>query len=116
MEKNLLIIEDDFDTLSLMKEIFEMNDCVVHSATDSDEAITILDGEIKLDFILTDFNVPGLPPGQNILSLIKEKSDLSLDHIYLISGDANTREIAQSEGVRSLTKPISINDLTNIVS
>ncbi len=115
MQKNLLIIEDDTDTLSLMKEIFEMSDCVVHEASDSDEALAILDKDIKLDFILTDYNVPGVPPGTTILSLIKENSSLAPDHIYLISGDADTKEIASSEGVRFLTKPISINDLTDIV-
>lgn len=115
MEKNLLIIEDDYDTLSLMKEIFEMNECTVHDASDVDEAIALLEQNIKFDFILTDYNVPGLSPGQNILTLIKEKTSLPQENIYLISGDANTREIAKSQGVRSLTKPISLSDLTNII-
>ena len=116
MEKNLLIIEDDTDTLSLMKEIFEMNDCIVHEASDSEEALSVLDGDIKLDFILTDYNVPGLQKGQSILTLIKEKTKLSPECIYLISGDANTREIANSAGVRFLTKPISLGDLTAIIN
>lgn len=115
MEKNLLIIEDDYDTLSLMKEIFEMNECTVHDASDVDEALALLDQGIKFDFILTDYNVPGLPAGENILALIKDKSSLPHENIYLISGDANTKEIARSQGVRSLTKPISLNDLTAII-
>lgn len=115
MQKNLLIIEDDFDTLALMREIFEMNDCVVQEASNSEEAIAILSQNVKFDFILTDYNVPGLRKGESILSLIKERTSLAPDKIYLISGDANTREIARSEGVQFLSKPISLKDLTSIL-
>lgn len=92
-----------------------MQGCSVHKASDAEAALQILGSDVKLDLILTDLHVPGFKRSENLLQILKDKSGLLKNQICLISGDANTKEIALREGVRFLTKPISLDQLTGLL-
>lgn len=114
--KNILIIEDDADTVILMREIFEMSGCEVREASDRDEAISELSQDVKFDLIVTDYNVPGFAPNENIVSTLKDSYSIAPEKICIVSGDANLKEIASSQGVKALLKPVSLTDLTNLLN
>jgi two-component system, OmpR family, response regulator VanR len=56
-KQNILIIEDNLDTLELMIEIFESEFASVYSATDGYEALEVLEKN-KINVILCDINIP----------------------------------------------------------
>ena len=58
-KQNILIIEDDLETLELMIEIFESEFSTVYSAIDGHEAIEVFNKN-KIDVILCDINIPKL--------------------------------------------------------
>lgn len=58
-KQNILIIEDELETLDLMVEIFESKFSSVFSATNGYEAIEIFKNN-KIDAILCDINIPKL--------------------------------------------------------
>ena len=69
-KQNILIIEDNLETLELMIGIFESEFSTVYSATDGYEAIEIFKTN-KINVILCDLNIPKLN-GLDTINKIKE--------------------------------------------
>jgi signal transduction histidine kinase/ActR/RegA family two-component response regulator len=55
----ILIIEDDADTLEMMRVLFEAQSIKVTGAATAEEALTLLDGE-RQDIIISDISLPGM--------------------------------------------------------
>lgn len=76
-KQNILIIEDDLDTLNLMIEIFESDFNRVYFSRDGEDAIEVFKTN-RIDVILCDINIPKLN-GLNTIIKIRE-----LDYIVPI--------------------------------
>lgn len=56
--KQILIIDDEADIRSMLKEYLEMEGYLVYTAEDGEEALSKMNGET--DLILLDVNMPGM--------------------------------------------------------
>jgi CheY-like chemotaxis protein len=125
----LLIVEDSDEYFEVLHRIIEL---------ESDRAISIdrcIDGDDALDFlhregsyqeranlpnpdlILLDLNLPGTD-GREVLSIIKTTATLKSIPVAILSTSANPKDIAtcyQSGANSYMLKPMSINDLRNLI-
>jgi CheY-like chemotaxis protein len=125
----LLIVEDSDEYFEVLRRIIEL---------ESDRAISIdrcIDGDDALDFlhregsyqeranlpnpdlILLDLNLPGTD-GREVLSIIKTTATLKSIPVAILSTSANPKDIAtcyQSGANSYMLKPMSINDLRNLI-
>ncbi len=80
MAKKILIVDDDFKDLSLMKSVLEHEGYEVSGATNGAKAMAML--ETKFDLILIDIQMPTLS-GYDLMRLIREKIDGRSKLIYV---------------------------------
>lgn len=111
MSKRLLVIEDDDDTLALLKEIFSVHEHTVFTASDLDEVQAVLESSEVFDLIISDLAVPGAGRDGEIVKFIRSSYADKTIPILLLSGHADLPQIARSLEVDYLKKPISLHEL-----
>jgi CheY-like chemotaxis protein len=57
---NILIVEDDLDTLDLLSELLMMQGHEVVAASDSRQALSILNNRPDINLMVTDISLPGM--------------------------------------------------------
>jgi CheY-like chemotaxis protein len=78
--KKILIVDDDFKDLNLMKSVLEHEGYEVHGATNGAKAIDLLG--TKFDLILIDIEIPTLS-GYDLMRLIREKTNGNSKLVYV---------------------------------
>ncbi len=114
-KQNILIIEDDLETLELMIEIFESEFSTVYSAIDGYEAIEVFN-QNKIDVILCDINIPKLDGLDTINKL--RKIDYSVPIIIVSAySDSNNLLRASNSNIQGyFTKPLTLDKIDNILN
>ena len=114
-KENILIIEDDLETLELMIEIFEAEFSTVYSAIDGYEAIEVFN-QNKIDVILCDINIPKLDGLDTINKL--RKIDYSVPIIIVSAySDSNNLLRASNSNIQGyFTKPLTLDKIDNILN
>lgn len=114
-KQNILIIEDDLETLELMIEIFESEFSTVYSAIDGYEAIEVFN-QNKIDVILCDINIPKLDGLDTINKL--RKIDYSVPIIIVSAySDSNNLLRASNSNIQGyFTKPLNLDKIDNILN
>ncbi len=114
-KQNILIIEDDLETLELMIEIFESEFSTVYSAIDGYEAIEVFN-QNKIDVILCDINIPKLDGLDTINKL--RKIDYSIPIIIVSAySDSNNLLRASNSNIQGyFTKPLTLDKIDNILN
>ena len=113
-KQNILIVEDDIETLEIMVEIFESIFFKVFSATDGYEAIKSFEKN-KIDVILCDVNIPRIN-GLDIISKIREINYFVVIIIVSAYSDSNTLLKASNSGIQGyIVKPITSNKVKTIL-
>lgn len=109
-KQNILIIEDDLETLELMIEIFESEFSTVYSAIDGYEAIEVFN-QNKIDVILCDINIPKLDGLDTINKL--RKIDYSIPIIIVSAySDSNNLLRASNSNIQGyFTKPLTLDKI-----
>jgi DNA-binding response OmpR family regulator len=112
-KQNILIIEDDIETLEIMVELFESTFSNVYTSTNGYEAIEIFKKNL-IDVILCDINIPKLN-GLDTISKIREL-DYSIP-IIIISACSDTQTLLKASNCNIqgyILKPIMFDDVQNI--
>jgi response regulator RpfG family c-di-GMP phosphodiesterase len=91
MSKNILCLDDDINTLDVMKRFLSREYCVV-CADSGDTALRLLD-EMDIDMILSDFNMPQMS-GLEFLALARQKQPRT--RRILVSGGVDPRMVEDS--------------------
>ena len=112
-KQNIVIIEDDIETLEIMVELFESTFSNVYTSTNGYEAIEIFEKNL-IDVILCDINIPKLN-GLDTISKIREL-DYSIP-IIIISACSDTQTLLKASNCNIqgyILKPIMFDDVQNI--
>jgi CheY-like chemotaxis protein len=112
MSVSILIVDDEPDVADLFRQRFRREQrqgiYVLHFAASGEEALALLDGEIRpeLIVILSDINMPGMD-GLTLLREIKERWPARAVMMVTAYGDDERRRRAEEAGALDfLTKPV----------
>ena len=112
-KQNILIIEDNLDTLNLMIEIFELEFNTVYTSTDGYDAIEIFKKN-KIDVILCDINIPKLDGLSTIIKI--REIDYTIP-IIIISAYSDNDYLFKASNINIqgyFVKPLTIEKIENI--
>ena len=104
---HLLIVDDEPNMLATLQDILEEFGWHVNCATSGNEALDLL-ANLDVDFVLMDFNMPGLSGVETAEKMILERPHLP---VFLMSADVSELWKAKAVqcGVRAvLSKPLDI--------
>ena len=112
--KTVLIIEDDDDLLGIYKEILELHDYDVHTASNGVEGIEKFK-QIKPSLIIMEVDTPSLD-GYDTFKKIKEIDKNA--NVVIITSDlefeSKYQEALNREPIKVILKPILVNELLNL--
>jgi len=108
MKHKILIVDDEPGVVSLLKDYFEMNEYLVFTASDGEEAIRLAGHEP--DIILLDINMPKMD-GLEVCKCIREHVNCPI--VFLTARVEDMDKIAGfvAGGDDYVTKPFSIDEL-----
>lgn len=111
----LLFVDDEENILSILSKIFQNLDANFLIAKDGDEAISILEKNSDIDFMITDINMQNV----NGFELIKQTQE-SYENIKILILTAHSEKAyikkANALNVKGyLTKPLEITELINAI-
>ena len=113
-KQNILIIEDNLETLELMIEIFESEFSSVYTATDGYEALEVLEKN-KINVILCDINIPKLNGLETINKIRKINYSIPIIIISAYSDSENLLKAANSNIQGYFTKPLTLDKVEKIM-
>jgi two-component system, OmpR family, response regulator VanR len=113
-KQNILIIEDNLETLELMIEIFESEFSSVYTATDGYEALEVLEKN-KINVILCDINIPKLNGLETINKIRKINYSIPIIIISAYSDSENLLKAANSNIQGYFTKPLTSDKVEKIM-
>ncbi len=108
--KRLLIIEDDFVTRTLLREVLEKAGYQVSSVSDAPEALTLLQQQGLPHLVLVDLGLPSMH-GFALSERIKRMGDVP---IIFITGDASHEAVVyglQKYAEDYITKPFDVEEV-----
>lgn len=114
-QKHILVVEDDMDVRLLMKEVFEIDNFIVHTAKDGDEAFSLIQEIKDIDYVFLDLSIPGQSSAE-VMELINAHPNRSSMKVILASGWDDLGEKAAALGAdHFLRKPIDLDHLQELV-
>lgn len=116
---NLLLVEDSIADVTLILEVFEEEKIAanVKVARDGEEAMKILEGEVDIDLILLDLNLPK-KDGREVLAEIKSIPRLKSIPVVILTTSEAEEDILRSYQLQAscyVTKPIHLDQFVRIV-
>ncbi|MFC1725358.1 ATP-binding protein [candidate division KSB1 bacterium] len=113
---NLLIVDDDADTVQMLTDFLAAKKFNVDSAMSGDEALKIIEGK-NYDVVISDQKMPGIS-GAEFLEKVKSLNNDSVR--ILVSGYSDFQDalvsINRGEIFRFLQKPVDLNELENCIN
>jgi DNA-binding response OmpR family regulator len=111
----VLIVDDDRDTLELLRQALNGMGFQVRTTTSGRRAMQLVREE-KPDLILLDLKLPGEMDGYQVLTQLKRSMDTASVPVIVITGSLTDQEIKQQKVLalgadRFLTKPFEIDEL-----
>jgi CheY-like chemotaxis protein len=111
----VLIVDDDRDTLELLRQALNGMGFQVRTTTSGRRAMQLV-REAKPDLILLDLKLPGDMDGYQVLTQLKRDMDTASIPVIVITGSLTDQEIKQQKVLalgadRFLTKPFEMDDL-----
>jgi two-component system NtrC family sensor kinase len=112
----VLVVDDEPIVAAAIADMLRHHGCAVVTTTSAHAALAQLRAE-PFDAVLCDVRMPEMDGPALYVELERAASPL-LDRIIFITGDTlspRTREFLQRPGIRSLTKPVNLEELTRAV-
>ena len=111
----VLIIDDHFDTRSLLVELLELEGFTVASAGSGQEALAAV-RDVRPCLVLLDLGLPDVD-GIELVLRLRAEPGMASTPIYAFSGFTNLRDAALAAGLDGfLIKPVSGDDLRQLVT
>ncbi len=115
MGRRILIVDDDPGIRDLLAEVFSREKYIPLATGSAEEALGILSAE-KVDVVISDEKMPGMPGSEFLARVRKEHPDTVR---IMLTGHANLdsaiRAINEGEIFRFFTKPCNVVDLAATV-
>ena len=117
--RNILLVEDDYVSQLVIKQICKMKNWNVSVASNGNEALEILENN-KFDLILMDIQMPEIS-GYDLAKIIREKEKLTEKHISIIATTAYAMETDKEHALNVgmddyISKPIDLTKLEEIIN
>lgn len=115
-EMRILVVDDSWDTVDMLRRLFEMDGAVVNTARSGTEALKIVSNE-RFDVILSDISMPDMD-GFELLRILRELPGLRDTPVLALTGFGRAEDVARAkaEGFFShVTKPIDLGQLVEIL-
>jgi CheY-like chemotaxis protein len=113
----VLIIDDDFEIVSILTEILTHEGHTVESAGDPVEGMQ-KSRSVKPDLIILDYHMPG-NTGAHLYESLRRNNATKLTPILFMSGEASPElilsEISDTEASRFLPKPVPLEDFRKAI-
>jgi two-component system OmpR family response regulator len=113
----VLIIDDDFEIVSILGEILKREGHEVDSANEPVEGMQKA-RKLKPDLIILDYHMPG-NTGAHLFESLRRNSGTAATPILFMSGEATPdqilAEVSDSEGSRFLPKPVPLEDFRRTI-
>jgi two-component system OmpR family response regulator len=113
----VLIIDDDFEIVSILSEILTGMGHTVESAGDPVEGMQ-KSRKVKPDLIILDYHMPG-NTGAHLYESLRRNNATKATPILFMSGEASPEhilaEISSTEGARFLPKPVMLDEFRKTV-
>ena len=114
----ILIIDDDFEIVSIITEVLKHDGHEVSSAPDPVEGMT-KSRTINPELIILDYHMPG-NTGAHLYESLRRNNATKATPILFMSGEADPEkilsEISDTKGSRFLPKPIHLAELRKTIS
>ncbi len=108
----VLIIDDDFEIVSILSEILKIDGHEISSAGDPVEGMKQA-RKVKPELIILDYHMPG-NTGSHLFESLRRNNATKTTPILFMSGEADPEqimsEISDSSGSRFLPKPVRMED------
>jgi DNA-binding NtrC family response regulator len=109
-----MVVDDDADTLTLLREVVAKEGYQVETAEDAETALQRL-GEWQPDLVITDIHMPGMD-GLALLAAVREKAPDILVILLTAYGSLKTAVDAIKSGAFDyLSKPFVVDDIRLVV-
>jgi two-component system response regulator CpxR len=109
-----LVVDDDDDGRSLVKELLESDGYVVHEARDGGAALELLATVPEPALVILDLEMPVMSGGE-VLDAMKKHERLARLPVLIVSGSGRMIDPRRGSVVGILTKPIDVDRFTKIV-
>jgi DNA-binding response OmpR family regulator len=114
----ILIIDDDFEIVSILAEILKIDGHEIASAGDPTEGMKQA-RKVKPDLIILDYHMPG-NTGSHLFESLRRNNATKTTPILFMSGEADPEqimsEISDSACSRFLPKPVRMEDFRLAIS
>ncbi|HKP00368.1 MAG TPA: sigma-54 dependent transcriptional regulator [Nitrospiraceae bacterium] len=113
-QSRVMVVDDDADTLTLLREVVAKEGYQVETAEDGETALQRL-GEWQPDLVITDIHMPGMD-GLALLAAVREKAPDILVILLTAYGSLKTAVDAIKSGAFDyLSKPFVVDDIRLVV-
>jgi DNA-binding NtrC family response regulator len=111
--KHILIVEDNVNLRFTLAAWLRLLNYIVFEASTADEAVTLLNSQLNVDFVITDVEMPGTMNGLDLARYIKK----SFPGLYVIgvSGNNFQNEFKQ-EDILFFRKPYDLEDISSHIT
>jgi DNA-binding response OmpR family regulator len=113
----VLIIDDDFEIVSILTEILKHEGHEVSSAGDPVEGMQA-SRKVKADLIILDYHMPG-NTGSHLFESLRRNNATKDTPILFMSGEASPEqilaEVSDSAGSRFLPKPVKLEEFRRAI-
>ena len=113
----VLIIDDDFEIVSILTEILKLEGHEIHSAPEPVEGMQKA-RKLKADLIILDYHMPGTT-GAHLYESLRRNNATKSTPILFMSGEADPAqiqaEISDAAGSRFLPKPVRLEDFRRAI-
>ncbi|MDB5009329.1 MAG: response regulator [Mucilaginibacter sp.] len=115
MKKNILVIDDDEEVLSILEEILIYSNFEVKGMNQPDNLLRVIT-EFRPDLVLMDYRLSGVNGGE-ICRQLKSDQNLAYLPVVLISSYPSVMETFGDYGCDAfIAKPFGMNELINCVN
>ncbi len=113
----VLIIDDDFEIVSILTEILKREGHEIESASEPVEGMQ-KSRKVKPDLIILDYHMPG-NTGAHLFESLRRNTATAATPILFMSGEASPdqilAEVSDSAGSRFLPKPVPLDDFRRTI-
>lgn len=117
MEEHILVVDDDEEIRSILRDLLESETYTVDTANDGRSALDkIIHQRVKYTVILLDLAMPGMN-GLQLIQHLRQREERWLRSIIALSADQEALQMAANLGIRQcLAKPFDLETILTLVS
>jgi len=117
LNRTILVVDDDRDLTDALAAGLEASGYAVVTANSADRALATLQGDEKIDLLLTDLALPG-KDGIEFLHEVRNNRKLRDLPVVVLSGfaDVRLRELIQLAPYQIVKKPLELKGLVSIIA